>query len=58
MWFRRADAELLRDKAPRYRSMAIEGDDTYISERLLKLAADLEARADEIEQQPDSGGPK
>lgn len=49
MWFRRADAELLREKARRYRGMAIEGDDTHISARLLKLAEDLEARADEIE---------
>ena len=49
MWFRRADAEQLRQKARRFRSMVLDEDDTPISERLLLIADDLEARADVIE---------
>src|SRR6185312_1855684 len=38
MWFRRADAEQLRQKARRFRSMVLDEDDTPISERLLLIA--------------------
>jgi hypothetical protein len=50
MWFRRADADHLREKARRFRCLAIDDDDTPISESLLQIANDLEAEADEIEQ--------
>jgi hypothetical protein len=49
MWFRRADAEQLREKARRFRSMVID-DDTTVSHTLLRIADDLEARAAEIER--------
>jgi hypothetical protein len=49
MWFRRADADHLREKAARFRSMAIEADDTPVSARLLQIADDLEASAAAIE---------
>jgi hypothetical protein len=49
MWFRRANAAYLREKARRYRSMAVEPWGTLVSARLLKRAAELEARADKIE---------
>jgi hypothetical protein len=49
MWFRRADADELRGKARRFRHMAIDDDDTPVSARLLRIAADLDARAEEIE---------
>jgi hypothetical protein len=49
MWFRRADADYLREKARRFRDMAIVDDDTSVSERLLQVAKELEAMADEIE---------
>lgn len=44
MWFRRADAEQLRQKARRFRSMAVDDYDTPTSQRVLKIADDLEAR--------------
>jgi hypothetical protein len=49
MWFRRADADTLRDKARRFRNMAILDDDTPVSARLLDIACELEAQADAIE---------
>jgi hypothetical protein len=49
MWFRRADAQNLRDKAHRFRCMAIEDDDTPISARLRQIADHLDTRATEIE---------
>ena len=53
MWFRRADADYLREKARRFRAMAISDDDTPVSERLLQVANDLDAKADEIAGRPD-----
>jgi len=44
MWFRRADAEQLRQKARRFCSMAVDDYDTPTSQRVLKIADDLEAR--------------
>jgi hypothetical protein len=49
MWFRRTDAEYLREKAHRFRCMAIDDDDTVVSERLLHIADELGGDADEIE---------
>jgi hypothetical protein len=49
IWFRRADADHLLQKARWFRSIAIDDDDTPISDRLLEMAADLEAHAAEIE---------
>jgi hypothetical protein len=57
MWFRRADAEYLREKARRFRCMAINDDDTPVSERLLQVAGELEAEADEIEGRPVTNEP-
>jgi|RhiMethySRZTD1v2_1073278.scaffolds.fasta_scaffold4107518_1 hypothetical protein len=51
MWFRRA-ADDLREKARRLRDMAIVDDDTPVSARLLHIAKELEAKADEIEGRP------
>jgi hypothetical protein len=53
MWFRRADADYLREKARRFRCMAIDNDDTPVSERLLQVADELEIEADAIEGRPD-----
>jgi hypothetical protein len=49
MWFRRADAECLREKARRLRQEAINDDDTPVSARLLRIAHELEAQAAAIE---------
>lgn len=52
MWFRRADADNLREKARRFRNMAIVDDDTPVSAKLLRIAEALEAKAGEIEGRP------
>lgn len=57
MWFRRADADQLRDKARRFRSMAIDDDDTPVSGKLLHIAAALEARAAAIDDGQDMADP-
>jgi hypothetical protein len=52
MPYRRADAEYLREKGRAFRRIAA-GFKTPETEKLLELAADLEARAAEIERRPD-----
>jgi hypothetical protein len=52
MPYRRADAEYLREKAAAFRRIAA-GFKRPDMDKLLELAGDLEAKADEIEQRPD-----
>lgn len=56
MPYRRADAEYLREKARAFRRIAA-GFQKPDTQKLLELAADLEAKADEIEARPDPRGP-
>ena len=57
MPYRRADAEYLRDKANAFRRLAMEFKPP-VFEKLLEVAKDLEAKADEIEQRPDPRQPQ
>jgi hypothetical protein len=59
MPYRRADAEYLREKARQFRKLAPELAAVYRA-KMLELAAELEAKADEIEGRPDprKAGPK
>jgi hypothetical protein len=52
MPYRRADADYLREKANAFRRLAAEYKPPA-SEKLLEVANDLEAKAEEIEQRPD-----
>jgi hypothetical protein len=52
MPYRRADAEYLRQKARQFRKLAPELAAVYRA-KMLELAAELEAKADEIEGRPD-----
>ena len=56
MPYRRADADYLREKAAAFRRIAA-GFENPQTEDLLRLASDLEARAEEIERRPDPRKP-
>ena len=52
MPYRRADADYLREKARQFRLIAVDCDPVNAA-KLTEIAAELEAKAAEIEQRPD-----
>jgi len=52
MPYRRADADYLRTKARQFRQLAADSGMKFTTQ-LLELAAELEAKANEIEARPD-----